>query len=142
MTTIAYKDGIVACDSFYTSGGIVTDHNAKKRKDVNGVMFFMSGAVSDEIILIDTYFGDQLPSGPLSCHALVVDKDNLYEVGIHEHEGFWKSPLDWNNHYALGSGGNFALSAMDMGADARKAVKMGIYRDIYSGGKIKEYKVK
>jgi len=116
MTTIAYKNGMIACDSFYTSGGVITDHNAKKRKDVNGVIFFMSGAVSDDTTLIGAYFGEQLPDGPLNSCALVVDKDELYQVGIDEHEGFWKSPLNWENHYAFGSGGNFAIVAMDMGA--------------------------
>lgn len=39
-------------------------------------------------------------------------------------------------YYAIGSGSVFATAAMDAGASAIKAVRIGIKRDPYSGGKI------
>lgn len=46
--------------------------------------------------------------------------------------------------WAIGSGGDFALGAMDAGADALKAVRIAIERDVNSGGlpvshKIRDY---
>jgi hypothetical protein len=38
--------------------------------------------------------------------------------------------------WALGSGADFALGAMAMGADARTAVKVACRFDVYSGGRI------
>jgi ATP-dependent protease HslVU (ClpYQ) peptidase subunit len=142
MTTIAYKNGSFAYDSLITSGGVVTNHDAEKRQTHNGVQFFLTGAVSDWGKLIALYFGDNQinqTSPPIDASALVVDRGRLYQIAVDANDGFWKAPLDWNNHYAIGSGADFALTAMDMGAPASKAVEMAILRDIYSGGKVKTY---
>ena len=39
--------------------------------------------------------------------------------------------------YAIGSGRDFALAAMRMGADAKKAVKIASEFDIHTGGRIR-----
>ena len=39
-------------------------------------------------------------------------------------------------YYAIGSGAICALSAMDAGASAIEAVRIGIKRDVFSGGKV------
>jgi ATP-dependent protease HslVU (ClpYQ) peptidase subunit len=43
--------------------------------------------------------------------------------------------------YAIGSGAAFAMGAMDAGATAKEAVKIAC-RDVYTGGKIRTYKIK
>ena len=56
----------------------------------------------------------------------------LYEGTIWQHiKGF----------YAIGSGAPFALAAMDAGAGAFEAVRIGIKRDPYSGGKITQVRL-
>lgn len=39
--------------------------------------------------------------------------------------------------FAIGSGRDFALAAMDMGATAKEAVEMAAKRDVYTGGTIR-----
>lgn len=51
-------------------------------------------------------------------------------------EGTVSAKLPGSTKEALGTGGDFARTALDMGADAIKAVQMAIKRDIMSGGKI------
>lgn len=57
MTTIAYKDGVIAYDSRVTRSGTIVSDNAPKCQVVDGVSFFLSGAVCDEKALIAAYFG-------------------------------------------------------------------------------------
>ena len=56
-------------------------------------------------------------------------------------ESFSKQKLDPSKPYATGSGQHHALTAMDMGATAKEAVKMAIMRDTNSGGRIRTYKI-
>jgi len=42
--------------------------------------------------------------------------------------------------YSIGSGSDHALTAMDMGATAEKAVEMAMQRDICTGGRIRLYR--
>ena len=39
-------------------------------------------------------------------------------------------------HMAIGSGANFALGAMDAGAEVKEAIQIACQRDLYSGGEI------
>lgn len=39
--------------------------------------------------------------------------------------------------FAIGSGRDFALAAMDMGASAKEAVEAAAKRDVYTGGTIR-----
>lgn len=52
MTTIAYKDGVIAYDSRCTRATIITDDDCKKLDMVEGVHFLCSGATCDFDALI------------------------------------------------------------------------------------------
>lgn len=136
MTTIAYKDGVIAYDSRQTrSGSIVTD-NCQKGRVVNGVSFFLCGAVCDEENLIAAYFGT--PSKvPVECSGFAVDSGKLMLLGHDDSTGIWRQELDLSECDAIGSGAAHALTAMDMGASAEKAVAMAAKRDLYTGGQIR-----
>lgn len=140
MTTIVYKDGIIAYDSFATSDGIIVEHNFNKKRTANGVHFFFCGSVSDIDTLILGYFGEQIDNSA-SAASLVVDGGSVYVTGIDTERGVWIEKLDPKHVRAIGSGADFALTAMDMGADAKTAVKMAAYRDMATGGKIKTFRV-
>lgn len=47
MTTIAYKDGVIAYDSQITRGNTITYDDYEKCVERNGVRLICSGAVSD-----------------------------------------------------------------------------------------------
>lgn len=138
MTTIAYKDGVIAYDSQITRGDVITYDDYEKCIDQAGVKFFCCGTVSDYQRLVDAYFGAK-PDGNIDATALVLDGDSLMMVAVDDATGLWKSPVMRDRPYAIGSGTPYAFAAMDMGASAEKAVEMAARRDTSTGGKIRKF---
>ncbi|WP_335944452.1 proteasome subunit beta [Pseudomonas sp. G166] len=136
MTTIAYKGGVIAYDGRQTRSGAIVSDDCSKCQVVDGVSFFLSGAVCDEKALIAAYFGTPSPT-PVECSGYVVDGGKLMMVGYDDKTGIWKQELDPSNPDAIGSGAPYALVAMDMGASAEDAVLAAMKRDIYTGGLIR-----
>jgi 20S proteasome alpha/beta subunit len=141
MTTIAYKDGVIAYDSRITANTTITNDDYEKCHEVKGVKFVLSGKTSDYAKLIDAYFGGSA-SGDLQASAVIVDAEGLWYAGRNNEDGFWKSPIVGDGPYAIGSGGDHAFTAMDMGATAYQAVEMAMKRDSCTGGKIRTLMVK
>ncbi len=140
MTTIAYKDGVIAYDSRQTRSGSIVSDDCQKLTVVDGVSFFLSGAVCDEKALIAAYFGT--PSHvPVECSGYAVDGGRLQMVGHDDKTGVWRQDLDPANPDAIGSGSAYALAAMDMGASAEEAVRAAMKRDIYTGGKVRTMRI-
>jgi len=141
MTTIAYKDGVIATDSLLTAGNVIVDHDADKYYVREEIKFFIAGVTSDHEKLIEEYLN---PAGRQvgDTRALVVDGGKLFKVGSEEGgKGLWRCPLRRNNPAAIGTGADFALVAMDFGHSAEKAVAYAMTRDVFTGGEIKTYKV-
>jgi len=136
MTTIAYKDGVIAYDSQVPRGDVMTNDDYEKCLEREGVKFFCSGAVSDYQKLVDVCFGAK-PDGNIDVSAIVVDGENLMLVAVDSDTGLWKSPIMPDRPYAIGSGTPYAFAAMDMGATAYQAVEMAAKRDTCTGGKIR-----
>ena len=136
MTTIAYKDGVIAYDSQVTRGDVITYDDYEKCLERNGVKFFCSGAVSDYQKLVDVYFGAK-PEGSIDVSAIVLDGESLMLVAVDSDTGLWKSPIMLDRPYAIGSGTPYAFAAMDMGATAYQAVEMAARRDTSTGGMIR-----
>lgn len=141
MTTIAIDHDSISADGRSTDqdGYIARDNHPKLRKE-NGVICAYAGSVADceELINIVIY-GDQ-PSRPdangnlitiaedvIMMHSLVDSKLNSWEV---------------TPPYCMGSGSQFALSALDFGSTSKEAVKYAMKRDSSTGGKIKTIKYK
>ena len=141
MTTIAYKDGVIAYDARETSDDIVLSDDVEKCIDRGGIKFLVMGASCDEEALIDAYFQDLMTVKDLDASAWVVDGGRVHCFSVGDGRTF-SYEMDLSNCYAAGSGGAFAYGAMDMGATAKQAVQMAAKRDVYTGGKIKTYKVK
>ncbi|KQM46449.1 proteasome subunit beta [Pseudomonas sp. Leaf15] len=140
MTTIAYKDGVIAYDGRQTRNDRIVSDSAAKYQVIDGVSFFLSGAVCDEKALIAAYFGT--PSVvPVECAGYVVDGGKLLMVGHDDKTGIWKQELELTNPDAIGSGAAYALAAMDMGASAEGAVRAAMKRDIYTGGEIRLFRL-
>lgn len=140
MTTIAYKDGVIAYDSQITRGDVITYDDYEKCIDQAGVKFFCCGTVSDYQRLVDVYFGAK-PDGNIEATAIVLDGDSLMMVAVDDATGLWKSPVLRDRPYAIGSGTPYAFAAMDMGASAEQAVEMAARRDTSTGGKIRAFRM-
>jgi hypothetical protein len=138
MTTIAYKYGVVAFDSRTTDGDdtIATDDCIKMHK-WGGRVFFISGSVPHETKFIESWPEPEKGSG-LNLNAFVWDGSQLWYCGSNK-DGIWECPVD--HPRAIGSGSDHALTAMDMGATAKEAVKMAMKRDPFTGGKIRTFKI-
>jgi len=136
MTTIAYKDGVIAYDSRITRDTEIVDDDSQKCHEEKGVKFILAGKTSHYARLVSAYFGTA-ELRDLQCSAIVVDADGLWYAGNDAEDGFWKSPIDSDKPYAIGSGGLHALTAMDMGATAAEAVEMAKKRDTCTGGLVR-----
>lgn len=143
MTTITYKDGIIAYDSRCVCGGTIVDEDIDKHREVNGVHFFFAGNTADQDLLVSHYLGEKAEiDANTRCDGVVVDAGKLYMVGMSQKNGYFKCPERLDNFVSLGSGEDYALTAMDMGATAKEAVKWAMKRDTGTGGRIRTFKIK
>lgn len=137
MTTIAYKDGVIAYDSRVTRGSLIDHDDYEKLIHRGGHRFLMTGAGCEFSALIDEYLGVRIGDKPLEANGLVVTNGRLYQIGRDAESGFWVDDVWLERPFAIGSGRDFALAAMDMGATAREAVEAAAKRDVYTGGTIR-----
>jgi ATP-dependent protease HslVU (ClpYQ) peptidase subunit len=136
VTTIAYKDGVIAYDSRITNGSTITHDDFEKLQEVKGVKFVLAGCVCDYAKLICAWFGESF-SVSVEASALVFDGESLCYFAYSEKDGPCKTPVWLERPYVLGSGSDFALTAMDMGATAAEAVEMAKKRDTCTGGLVR-----
>lgn len=141
MTTIAYKDGVIAYDSRLTADITIIDDDHNKHIESEGKHYFYSGATGqrEAFIACDQGKDTKLKEG---ANALVIENGEVYCAGFNKDDGFFRNYVGKNKPYAIGSGTDHALTAMDLGCTAKEAVKMAVKRDTCTGGKIRTYKVK
>lgn len=139
MTTIAYKDGVIACDSRATAGDLIATDRAKKIYKRKGLTFVGAGAVCDIQVAFEAWPADGEYT-ECGWEAFVVDGGELIHAGF-DGETLFRIRHDQDEPYAIGSGSPFALTALDMGCTAREAIKMAARRDVGTGGMIKTCKV-
>lgn len=144
MTTIACKDGIIACESRVTSDGLIVDNDCNKGVKRNGKIWFFAGREADEDLLVRAVEG-----GParkygkfVECFAVIVDGARITTASIDGYEGYTKHTESGKIPFAIGSGSSYALGAMAHGATAEEAVEIAKTLDIYSGGKVRTFKIK
>ena len=140
MTTIAYhhERKEIAYDGRTTRGDTIMNDASEKMVERDGVKFFLCGATCDYELLISMYFGTSADLVP-EANALVIDGGVVYRIGCQTDGGFWRCKTDCND--AIGSGWQFALSAMDFGRSAKEAVEYAATRDSCTGGKISTLRV-
>jgi len=140
MTTIALniKDREIAADGRCTASTLIVSDNHNKFDKVAGCTFAVAGNVSDIEALIDAYIYGSEDKETLQAEGLVLDGGEAYLVHVVEGKCI-KTPITGN--YAIGSGCDFALAAMDLlGCTAKEAVKYAMKRDCATGGRIRVVK--
>jgi ATP-dependent HslUV protease subunit HslV len=137
MTTIAYRDGILATDSLIQSGGTRVGTTQKVFKSKNGTLLAFAGnahLAADIQHWIDKGLSDDATP----------DTDGTGTIVIVKPDGtFWTLdggaaapyPLE-APFFAEGSGQEVALGAMAMGANAVQAVEVAIHFDTGSGAPV------
>ena len=142
MTTIAYKDGVIAYDSRITVGNTIVDDQANKMVERDGHVLFCTGSTPDCEALIEVYCGRKLSLTSNDASGFAVTDGVIYYIGWNKADGPWKSAVRPENVFSIGSGADHALTAMDCGKSAKKAVEMAKKRDTYTGGLVHTYQVK
>jgi ATP-dependent protease HslVU (ClpYQ) peptidase subunit len=144
MTTIAYTNRVLACDSCYSSREVVYTRAPKIHRLTSGGLFGFAGDADARAVveLFDRIKSERhLPTRKVILD-LQVDTDALFimpngkifNIECGYSEGHWEGGLyEWGERYAAtGSGGKFALVAMECGKTAVEAVHMACRRDINS----------
>jgi hypothetical protein len=137
VTTIAWRDGVLAADSQITENDRVCGY-ARKIGQINGVLWGVCGCLIHMVAFGDWVRGGmegeppsmKTPEGATST-AIVIAGDRLLTF---DHHGQDHMPLP--AFHAVGTGAPVALGAMQFGASARQAVEAAIALDVYSGGEI------
>ena len=143
MTTIAFRDGIMAADSQETDGGMKTKCRKLFRVEDacgNEVIIGTAGGSFTGMLFVDNYSSVEDRPAVLdnitedeNFHNLIWDGEDLYEV-------------DWLWHpikvprvpfFAIGSGAAAAMGAMHAGASAKEAIQIAKKIDNYTGGTVK-----
>jgi len=151
MTTIAYKDGIMACDSCWSDNEAVDTQQTKVRRLSSGALLGSAG--DNDSRQIERLFDKvKTPTGLPDKAAIlalrvsysgiiVLPRGRVYKIGAtHVSEAHWDSEMDedigvWEINAAFvacGSGKEFALGAMAAGKSAHEAVKIACRFDINS----------
>lgn len=141
MTTIAYKDGVVAYDSRMTAHDMIISDNRDKKYEKDGVVFFIAGAECCNENIISAYFSRGYDENHTDISAFVYDDGKLFIASFDQDDIFYKYTLDQSECYTIGSGQRHAWTAMDMGASADKAVEMAMKRDVNTGGVVEWYRL-
>lgn len=146
MTTIAYRDGVLAVDSRATmeNGGAGRKRAVRKlvRKSITegrktfDILLAAAGDFTPGRVFIDWYGSGKPPPEALTHHGgdfvcLVLRPDGLYEYDI-----YLRGERIEEDFYAVGSGADAALAAMHCGKSAVEAVRIAARVDAYTGGKI------
>lgn len=134
MTTIAYRNGVMAADSLTTSNG-ARDGIVRKIDCVHGVLIGAAGSLAAcqafRAWVIagmqgpDPFRNDDVGNG------LLVAPDGTLVVFSVTGPATMQTPF-----YALGSGYQFAMGAMAYGATAEEAVRVARQFDTQTGGEI------
>lgn len=134
MTTIAYRDGVLAADSLSTSNGL-RDNVGRKIWRVGRLLVGAAGGRGDclrfRAWVAEGCIGPNPFVGSEGGNGLVITPEG--QVACWGTAGPWPvtSPF-----YSLGSGYQIAVGAMEMGASAEEAVRAAIVHDTCSGGPV------
>lgn len=139
MTTVAFKEGSMASDSRYTDAVGIT-RGPKIFRTKTGKKEVLIGICGDAYAAM--MFVDYYGSGDKELHKVLVDMtDDNFEVLIWDGKKLWIAnrycrPLELEEpYYAIGSGAQHAITALDCGKSATQAVQMAAKRDSSTGGR-------
>lgn len=142
MTTIAIKDGILACEGKEThSDGFIVSWNTEKVLLHNDAYYGFCGSTHHIFVVMDTIKADgELTDVPpdITLQFIKMPKKGP-PLLLWLENGHLTQEVIGKEGMAIGSGMNYAMVAMSCGNSAVEAVKTAIQFDCFSGGKVKSY---
>lgn len=152
MTVIAYRSGLMACDSCWTYGDTQTVSHIKIKRLKSGALLGSAGDNDSralEVLLDNIKTPEKLPTrvqlAETKCDFMgilalprggvfIISTGKVDEQGfpVEDEEDFGVWPATTMGGYAaVGSGSEAALAAMDAGATAEQAVNIACKRNIH-----------
>lgn len=145
MTTIVYKDGILATDSLITHKDQIFGYR-DKIGETDECVYALCGTSSAAKEFGKMVKGEEFDKELFTneyhkgFYGIVINK-KTGEVSDYDNCLIPNQNPTFGNFIALGSGADIAKGAMLMGASAVEAIECAIKIDLYSGGKINAVKV-
>lgn len=140
MTTIAYRDGVLAADSLVTLGSTKVHGSYQKIRRIGEYLVGTAGSVADcqAFVVWLRECDDNVPPPKGEYSALIVGPRGR----VREMENGSVLPVPRGaKFFAIGSGGPYALAAMFAGASATEAVKIAAKIDTSTGLPVKTLKI-
>lgn len=134
MTTVVYRDGVMAGDQRVTAGSTRDSSTRKVYRRKDGCVLGGCGAASIVQRFVSWFLaGEKGPAPSLGdkdddAQILVVRSPDVVEF----YDRFGWHPIS-GKFFAIGSGSDVAFGALEMGASARKAVAIAARRDVNTG---------
>ena len=145
MTTIAYKDGVIAWDSRVTAENFIVDDEYDKHVIVGDIHFFCSGSTEFMVDFCNAYAARSTTVKDMEVGAIVFEPNGrLFRAGVEEKHGqfrIWRAPIPLGRVSAMGSGHDFVLAYMDMGLSAEEAVQRVMKFDAETGGRVHTFQI-
>lgn len=141
MTTIVYRDGVLASDSLATIGETKVHGRYQKIRRIGDYLVGTAGSVADGQTFVNwlKHGSEEDPPPNGSYSALIIDPRGR----VREIENGSVLPVPRGaKFFAIGSGAPYALAAMYAGATAAEAVKIAAKIDTSTGLPVKVLKIK
>ena len=143
MTTIAFKDGVMAADTLVTSADVRRGSVRKIQRLDDGTLFGISGHSG-----FHTFVAEWIAAGcKWSARPKIPEGTNLHILVaktsgsiLSINQTFVATEIE-TDFVAIGSGNEFAMGAMAMGASARDAVLVAARFDVFTGGNIDVFRL-
>ena len=145
MTTIAYKDGVIAHDGLVCSGNGIIGKSFPKvfwvNKKVLGfdvICIAVAGDSSSRHFLEneELSYKTEVPGG-LSFNAIAITSDNnVIYIDSNDGDSYLHINVIEADYHAIGSGSDYALGAMMAGASPVESVRIASEFDTGTGGSI------
>lgn len=141
MTTIVYSHDAkeIAYDSRVTGGhSTIYSDDCEKSYKFDDAVVFAAGAVSDIEEMLEHYRNGVMDVGKIfEASALVVTPDRVFSLESNDLGNLCSTTIDFN--FAIGSGGHWALAALDFGESPKEAVAYAATKDCSTGGTIRNF---
>lgn len=152
MTTICYKDGVLAADSQVTAGNIICNNNFDKverfdSSEFGSVYVAAAGTLShicEMFTFIGQIFAGETP-GPIKFgsgefQAVMLTEDGKLHEAMLTDASTDITWIECESPWAIGSGAQVALGAMAKGASPEEAVHIASKHDCYTNDNVKVFK--
>jgi ATP-dependent protease HslVU (ClpYQ) peptidase subunit len=142
VTTIAYRDGLLAADTatFIHEGNTRMPDRSKKIRRLSDGSLIAGSGIARQVGDFAAWYETREGSKPDIEHATIIRISKQGTITIYDGKADERDVTDCP-FYACGSGAMAALAAMYMGARADQAVEIAMKIDPWTGGEVEMEKI-